>query len=264
MDQTAIHRYAIVETADGPVGHVKRVVIDRRTQQPTEIVVTHEGKQWLVPMSAVASTEGDRVVLRGAWSDYHETGTLGADDLEPLDRTHPGKPTAAPAGGIAPRGATEYAGQTSSPGPWRVQLREERVRVDKQQEQAGSVRVGKRVTERVETLDVPVREERVIIEHRPGSGQVTVGDKQLREDETIDVPVMRERVVVRKEPVVVEEVTVRKEVIERTDHTSETVRKEELVIDDPRQLVRADASPSTDGKGNTKPAAGQTPGMPQP
>jgi len=112
-----------------------------------------------------------------------------------------------------------------------VELREERLRVEKQPEQAGAVRLGKQVTEHTETVDVPVREERVVVERTPGGGQ-PAGREIGRDDQTIEVPVERERVNVEKEAVVAEEVNVRKEATERTEQVQETVRKEELEVDD--------------------------------
>ena len=112
-----------------------------------------------------------------------------------------------------------------------IELREERLRVEKEREQAGTVRLGKQVTEHEETVNVPVREERVVIERTPGSGQAT-GREISGQDETIEVPVERERVNVAKDAVVAEEVNVRKEATERTEQVQETVRKEELEVDD--------------------------------
>jgi len=120
----------------------------------------------------------------------------------------------------------------STDGPQRLQLREERLRVSKQQEQAGTVKLGTRITEHTETVDVPVREERVVIERTPGSGKVVAGGAELKEGQTIEVPVTRERVNVQKEAVVTEEVNVRKEATQRTEHVQDTVRKEELAVDD--------------------------------
>ena len=83
---------------------------------------------------------------------------------------------------------------------------------------------------------MPVREERVVIERLPGSGQVTAGH-DLKEGETVEVPVMKERVEVTKQPVVAEEVAIRKEVVERNEQAQETLRKEELKVDDKNGVV---------------------------
>ena len=92
------------------------------------------------------------------------------------------------------------------------------------------------MTEHTETVDVPVREERVIIERtsvgdQPAPGAV-VGD-----DQTIEVPVMRERVWAEKEAVVAEEVEVRTETVERTEHVEATLRREELAVEGDEGLI---------------------------
>jgi uncharacterized protein (TIGR02271 family) len=138
--------------------------------------------------------------------------------------------------------------QRPQEGTQRLQLMEERLRINKEREQAGSVRLGKRITEHTETVNVPVREERVVIERTPGSGEVAVGDRQLREGETVEVPVTRERVEVTKQPVVAEQVNVRKETTERTEQARETVRKEELDVRDSSGTVRGDGQ----GNGHTR------------
>ena len=122
-------------------------------------------------------------------------------------------------------------------GAQRLQLLEERLRVNKERYQAGEVRLGKRIVERQETVTVPVREERVIIERTAGSGEVISGDADFRDGETIEVDVMRERVEVGKEAVVAEEVNVRKETVEREERVSDTVRREELVVEGDQGLV---------------------------
>jgi uncharacterized protein (TIGR02271 family) len=116
-----------------------------------------------------------------------------------------------------------------------LQLREERLRVGKEREQAGEVRLGKQVVERTETAEVPLREERVVIERR-AVNEPARGDVDLRE-KTIEVPVERERAVVDKEAVVTEEVGVRKEAVERTQQVQGTVRKEELVVEGEGDVV---------------------------
>jgi len=118
-----------------------------------------------------------------------------------------------------------------------LQLREERLRVEKEQEEVGEVRLGKRVVEHEETVNVPVREERVIIERTAGSGRAVEGGITDTGSETVEVDVMRERVNVDKETVVAEEVNVRKETVERQEQVSETVRREELEVQDSGGLV---------------------------
>ena len=110
-----------------------------------------------------------------------------------------------------------------------IQLREERLNVDKTAVKTGEVRVGKRVVTEHKTIDVPVEREEVVIERRPASGKAARGDMV---DEEIVVPVKEERVSVTKHPVVTEEVSVGKRKVQDTKHVAETVRKEELDVDE--------------------------------
>ena len=132
------------------------------------------------------------------------------------------------------RGQVEHGGEDHT-----LELREEHLHVEKQQEQAGEVRLGKRVEAHTEQVNVPLREERVVIERHPGTGQVT-GEAIRDSSEAIDVPVMKERATVEKEAVVREEVTARTEAVERTERVQDTVRREELVVEGEGDLV-ADA-----------------------
>lgn len=124
-----------------------------------------------------------------------------------------------------PRGQVERGGKDQT-----LELREERLRVEKEREQAGEVRLGKRVEERTEQVDVPLREERVVIERHSGSGQA-VGGEIRDTGEEIEVPVMKERAEVEKDTVVAEEVGVRKEAVERTEQVQANLRREELEVE---------------------------------
>ena len=110
-----------------------------------------------------------------------------------------------------------------------IERREERLTVDKQTEQAGSVRVGKHVEEEVQSVDVPVTREEVTLERR--SVDRPAGGEAFTED-SIDVPVYEERVEVNKEARVVEELDVDKTAYTDTEHVEETVRREEFDIDE--------------------------------
>lgn len=150
-----------------------------------------------------------------------------ADRYEATAETH----------GHAATGMETRQGEVKETDEDTLQLREERLRVGKETEQAGEVRLGKQVTERTETVEVPLREERVVIERHPVNERVAGGEISDT-DETIEVPVERERAVAEKEAVVTEEVGVRKEAVERTQQVQGTVRKEELVVDGEGDVVQ--------------------------
>jgi uncharacterized protein (TIGR02271 family) len=124
-------------------------------------------------------------------------------------------------------------------GAERLQLMEEHLRAGKERYQAGAVRLGKRIVMHTETVNVPVREERVIIERTLVSDASRTGTITGRET-VVEVPVMKEQVRLEKQPVVVERVTARKETVERMEQIEATVRKEELVVEGDEELI-ADA-----------------------
>ena len=245
MADLNIQRNARVMTSEGEVGRVSHVIVDPQTKEVTHLVVRRDGDEYEVPITAVQSVAGDRVTLQDGGAavgrrferdQYHEvdedevrgatsrTAQRGGAPLQDADED------AVQVGDMrAPRPAAEEAHRATMDQPGRLQLREERLRVEKQAEEAGKVRLGKRVTEREETVNVPLREERVVIERHAVQGEARPGDI-TDTNETIEVPVMRERAEVTKEAIVAEDVNVRTEATERTERVEETVRKEELVV----------------------------------
>jgi uncharacterized protein (TIGR02271 family) len=105
---------------------------------------------------------------------------------------------------------------------------EEQLTVDKRTEQAGSVRVGKRVVEEQQSVDVPVTREEVTLERRSVDRPAT-GDSF--DEASVDVPVYQERVTSNKEARVVEELELGKTKRTDTERVSDTVRREEFDID---------------------------------
>jgi len=116
--------------------------------------------------------------------------------------------------------------------PNRLQLLEERLMVNKEKYQAGSVEVGKRVETRTENVNVDLTHEEVVIERRPVSsprpveGNVTLGASS----QTIRVDLEAERASVQKQAYVTEEVEIgkRSETEQRT--FSDTIGKEVLEV----------------------------------
>ena len=129
-----------------------------------------------------------------------------------------------------------------------IRLREEKLRVNKEQVQTGEVEIGKRVVEEQRSMNVPVAREEVVIDRRPvnqpAPGAV-IGD----DARTIEVPVTAERVDVQKRTVVTEEIGVQKRMRQDTVPVNETVRREEAVINTEGD-VRVHGSAGT-GRGAT-------------
>ena len=109
-----------------------------------------------------------------------------------------------------------------------VQLREEELQARKTQVQTGSVHLGKDVVEEQRTMEVPVTREEVYVERHPVDRRPADRPISETESESIRVPVTEERVEVDKQPVVYEEVGVGKQVTQERRQVSDTVRREEL------------------------------------
>jgi uncharacterized protein (TIGR02271 family) len=112
----------------------------------------------------------------------------------------------------------------------RMQLREERLRVEADRRQSGEAQVGKRIVEKQQEFDVPVSHEELFIQRRPLSGKVNrpggIGDEQ----EIVRVPLSAERLQINKETIATEEVVIGKRSVNEIQHVSEKIRKEVLDI----------------------------------
>lgn len=108
-----------------------------------------------------------------------------------------------------------------------LQLREERLQVDKTPVKTGEVKVRKEVHTDRQTVTVPVEREEVVIERRPGDGRAT-GDVRAEE---IRIPTREEKVRVSKETVDKGTVHVSKRKVQDTEQVSEELRREELKVE---------------------------------
>ena len=113
-----------------------------------------------------------------------------------------------------------------------IQLREERLKVEKRPVEAGEVSIRKEVVAEKKTITVPVEREEIVIEHRPASGRAAQGSISDAGTEEIHIPVKREEIEVGKEAVVTDEVHIGKRKVQGTEQASGTVRKEQLKVDE--------------------------------
>jgi uncharacterized protein (TIGR02271 family) len=120
----------------------------------------------------------------------------------------------------------------------RVPLSEEQLEASKRVGTAGEVRVRKTVETEQQQISVPVMKEHVEVERVPAQAGSTPGEARFQ-DETISVPVREEEVEIRKRPVVREEVRVRKDRDVQEQRFAETVRKENVEIDEEGDLKKA-------------------------
>lgn len=115
--------------------------------------------------------------------------------------------------------------------PDRLQLLEERLVVNKDRFQAGSVEVGKRVETREQQVNVALEREEVIIERRTiTDGQAVTGAVLGEGQTTMRVDLEAERANVGKEAYVVEEVEIGKRTVTDSQVVTETVGREVLEV----------------------------------
>ena len=113
-----------------------------------------------------------------------------------------------------------------------VPVREERIQAKKQTRDAGEVTIDKHVVEQQQEFDVPVTREEVEVTRRRVDRPADAGDRIVDDGETIRVPLRAEDVDVRKDARVVEEVEISKRPVTETQRVSETVRREEIDVDE--------------------------------
>ncbi len=114
-------------------------------------------------------------------------------------------------------------------GEIRVPVEEEELAVGTRAVQRGGVRIYKHVEERPVSQDVTLTEEHVHVDRRPVDRPITADDQAFQE-RSYEVREMAEEPVVAKQARVTEEVVVRKDVDQRTERVSDTVRRTDVDV----------------------------------
>ncbi len=114
-----------------------------------------------------------------------------------------------------------------------IQLAEEQLRVGKRDVNEGRVRVRSYVVEQPVQEQVNLRQEHVSVERHPVDRPAT-GTENLFQDRTIEAEEKSEQADVSKEARVKEELVVNKDVENRTETVSDTVRRTEVEVEDER------------------------------
>jgi uncharacterized protein (TIGR02271 family) len=107
---------------------------------------------------------------------------------------------------------------------------EEEAFLGKQVVETGKVLISKRVNEREEIVDVPLFSEQVTVERVPVNRYVDVAPVVRHEGDTMIIPVVQEQLVMQKRLVLVEELRVKKQIVETHQPQSVTLRKEEVEV----------------------------------
>jgi len=114
----------------------------------------------------------------------------------------------------------------------RIPVAEEELSVNKREVRRGFVRVNKTVSEHEASVNVPLREETIHVERHAVSG--TYADDlptDAFQETEIEIPLRGEEADVSKRAVVREEVTIDKDVVERNQQVSDTLRREEVYVE---------------------------------
>jgi uncharacterized protein (TIGR02271 family) len=184
-----------------------------------------------VPASAITNVSDDRVYLNVRKDEIDNLGW----DSPPQDRTT----------------RTDMADRTRTTDRQRmvdtdremhIPVVEEQLDVEKRPVERGRVLVRKGVVTEQQSVDVPLREEEIRVErHRVDD---TIADRDLPsdafQDVEIDIPVRGEEINVTKRTVVREEVDITKDVHEKNERISDSVRREQVRVEG------ADGSTTTD------------------
>jgi uncharacterized protein (TIGR02271 family) len=113
-----------------------------------------------------------------------------------------------------------------------IPVLEEELRVGKRQVQRGGVRVYSHLVETPVEEAVQLREEHVRVQRTPVDRPASAADFETFKEGTIELTAMGEEAVIAKQARVVEEVTVGKDVAERTQSVKDTVRHTEVEIEE--------------------------------
>ncbi len=127
-----------------------------------------------------------------------------------------------------------------------IRLYGEVLRVHKDRISRGEVRLRKETITDTQTIQVPVTREELVIERVPVSGEVAAAGTDAFADQEIRIPLSEERASVDKQAVVQEEIHVGKREVGSTQSFDETVRHEQLKVEDQTKTVAGDVTRSGD------------------
>jgi uncharacterized protein (TIGR02271 family) len=263
MAEMEIHRNDRVMTADGmEVGRVTHVIVDGSTRQVTDLVVEQDGDERLVPLSAVMQNTAGSLTLRSTGAELASTAGFDRHAYHALDddraydesqgRATPGSATLEHAGDDSAliddergtsattnrqyndeRLARREAGKEYNRDDENITVPvvEEQLKAGVRETEAGRARIVKDVREEQQTIDVPVEREEVYVTERAVNRPATEAELNMR-DRDIEVPLREQEVVTQKQAMVTGEVSIRKETVTDTERVTDTVRREDVHVED--------------------------------
>ena len=183
---------------------------------------------YYIPRGAIASYDNDQVYLT-----VSKDAALGRGwDTQPVDLETATVGTTTATTDTFTETDRIAAARVEGDEEIRIPVMEEELTATVRPQEAGAVRIEKDVVAEERTLEVPVTEERVRVERRVVDRPLTAADADAFEETVIEVPLRTETVDVQKQARVTEEVVVSKEAVQRTERVTDTVRREEVTIDE--------------------------------
>lgn len=186
-----------------------------------------------VPVAAITNVDGERVYVNASkqeidnlgWDTIpQETATTDTTYTDTMDTTR----------GVETTGTSGYTrGATTDDDDVEVTLSEEELAVNKREVERGRVIVRKGVRTEQQTVNVPIREEEVHVERRAVDGDYVTGEvpSDAFQETELEIPLRGEEVDVTKQARVREVVEIDKDVAERTERVSDSVRREEVFVE---------------------------------
>ncbi|MDQ6774953.1 MAG: YsnF/AvaK domain-containing protein [Actinomycetota bacterium] len=264
MAEIEIDRDEQVVGPDGnEIGRVKHVIVDGPSRQVTDLVVEQHGAEFLVPLASVergaagtlmmretAAATGNRgMFARDAYHEVDDDAVAGRATNAPGATLEQANPDSAIIADNRERAAmpTEARQQPVREQTGRreqttaregenitVPVVEERLKAGVRETEAGKFRLSKRVVEERKTIDVPVEHEEVYVTETAVTRRPATAEELKMRGRDIEVPMRDQEVVTSKEARVTGEVDVRKEMAQETERVTDTVRREEVHVEDPR------------------------------
>ena len=231
-------------------------------------------KDLYLPTSTIMRADGNNVYLS---LTKHEAEQMGRDELPTADDAWYGTQRTGAAmtdtgygtDRTTDRTTDREVGRTVNEGEnVRVPIVEERLKAGVRENEAGRARIRKDTREEQQSIDVPVEHEEVYVTERAANRPATEADLNMR-NRDIEIPLKEQEVVTQKQAMVTGEVNVRKEVKRDTERVTDTVRREEVHVEDrsnPRIHVegergktgRTDTTDTAYGTGRTRDVTANT------
>ena len=112
-----------------------------------------------------------------------------------------------------------------------IPILEEQLKVGKKLIETAHVRLSKTINESIESLEIPLKEEEIVVNRVPKNELVDVMPAASRyEGDVMIIPVLKEVAVIEKRLMLVEEIHVSKKQTEKTETREVTIRKEEVTV----------------------------------